>query len=108
MRAEVEQLQATMLDGEEMDVKAVLSFSTVVFKTMPVALISDVTVAPLDAAKMNNLPGMVVYMVKDGDNLWNIGKKYYVSVDSLKKMNGMESDEVKSGQKLLIVKSNNG
>ena len=66
------------------------------------------TVAPLDAAKMNNLPGMVVYMVKDGDNLWNIGKKYYVSVDSLKKMNGMESDEVKSGQKLLIVKSNNG
>lgn len=108
VRAEVEQLQATMLDGEEMDVKAVLSFSTVVFKTMPVALISDVTVAPLDAAKMNNLPGMVVYMVKDGDNLWNIGKKYYVSVDSLKKMNGMESDEVKSGQKLLIVKSNNG
>ena len=75
---------------------------------MPVALISDVTVAPLDAAKMNNLPGMVVYMVKDGDNLWNIGKKYYVSVDSLKKMNGMESDEVKAGQKLLIVKSNNG
>jgi len=100
----VEQLQVTMLDGEEMDVKAILSFSTVVFKTVPVELISQVTVAPLDTAKMSNLPSMAVYMVKDGDNLWNIGKKYYVPVDSMRRMNSLESDELKVGQKLLIVK----
>ncbi len=104
VHAEVEQLQVTMLDGEEMDVKAVLSFSTVVFKSMPVELISQVSVAPLDTGKMSNLPGMVVYMVKDGDNLWNIGKKYYAPVDSLRRLNGLESDELKTGQKLLIVK----
>ncbi len=100
----VEQLQVTMLDGEEMDVKAVLNFSTVVFKTVPVELISQVSVSPLDTGRMSSLPGMVVYMVKDGDNLWNIGKKYYVPVDALRKMNNLESDELKSGQKLLIVK----
>ncbi len=104
VHAEVEQLQVTMLDGEEMDVKAVLSFSTVAFKTVPVDLIGQVTVAPLDTGKMSGLPGMVVYMVKDGDNLWNIGKKYYVPVDALRKMNGLETDELKAGQKLLIVK----
>ena len=104
VHAEVEQLQVTMLDGEEMDVKAVLSFSTVVFKSLPVELISQVSVAPLDTARMSNLPGMVVYMVKDGDNLWNIGKKYYTPVDSLRKLNGLENDELKPGQKLLIVK----
>lgn len=104
VQGSVEQLQVTMLDGEEMDVKAVLSFSTVVFKTVPVELISQVTVSPLDTGKMSNLPGMVVYMVKDGDNLWNIGKKYYVPVDSMRKMNNLESDELKAGQKLLIVK----
>lgn len=100
----VEQLQVTMLDGEEMDVKAVLSFSTVVFKTISAELISQVTVSPLDTGKMGNLPGMAVYMVKDGDNLWNIGKKYYVPVDAMRKMNNLESDELKAGQKLLIVK----
>lgn len=100
----VEQLQVTMLDGEEMDVKAVLSFSTVVFKTVPTELISEVTVSPLDTGKMGNLPGMAVYMVKDGDNLWNIGKKYYVPVEAMRKMNNLESDELKAGQKLLIVK----
>ena len=104
VRAEVEQLQVTMLDGEEMDVKAVLSFSTVVFKTIPVELISAVNVSELDSGKMSSLPGMVVYMVKEGDNLWNIGKKYYVPVDSLRELNGLDSDELKAGQKLLIVK----
>lgn len=104
VHAEVEQLQVTMLDGEEMDVKAVLSFSTVVFKNLPVELISQVNVSDLDTGKMSNLPGMVIYMVKDGDNLWNIGKKYYVPVESLRELNALESDELKTGQKLLIVK----
>ncbi len=104
VRAEVEQLQVTMLDGEEMDVKAVLSFSTVVFKSISVDLISGINVSELDTGKMSSLPGMVVYMVKDGDNLWNIGKRYYVPVNALRDLNGLESDELKTGQKLLIVK----
>lgn len=106
VRAEVEQLQVTMLDGEEMDVKAVLSFSTVVFKNIPVELITEVNVSELDSGKMSSLPGMVIYMVKEGDNLWNIGKRYYVPVESLRQLNALESDEVKPGQKLLIVKGN--
>lgn len=104
VHAEVEQLQVTMLDGEEMDVKAVLSFSTVVFKNIPVVLITQVTVSELDSSKMNDLPGMVVYVVKDGDNLWNIGKRYYVPVEVLKELNSLDSDELVPGQKLLIVK----
>jgi LysM repeat protein len=106
VHAEVEQLQVTMLDGEEMDVKAILNFSTVVFKSVPVDLISQVNVSDLDGSKMSSLPGMVIYMVKEGDNLWNIGKKYYVPVDSIRELNSLEGDELKVGQKLLIVKGN--
>lgn len=104
VRVQLEQLQVMMLDGEEMDVKAVLSFHTTVFKSLPVELISQVNVSDLDSARMTNLPGMVIYMVKEGDNLWNIGKKYYVPVDTLRDLNGLNSDELKVGQKLLIVK----
>ena len=104
VHAEVEQLQVTMLDGEEMDVKAVLCFSTVVFKNIPMELISQVTVSELDSSKMSNLPGMVVYVVKPGDNLWNIGKKYYVPVETLRELNSLDSDELMPGQKLLVVK----
>ncbi len=104
VHAQVEQLQVTMLDGEEMDVKAVLSFSTVVFQNIPVDLISQVTVSELDSAKMSSLPGMVVYVVKAGDNLWNIGKQYYVPVETLRELNSLDSDELTPGQKLLVVK----
>ena len=56
------------------------------------------------AGGVERFDSMVVYMVKAGDNLWNIGKKYYVPVDNLRSLNGLESDELKAGQKLLIVK----
>ena len=104
VRGDVEQLQVTMLDGEEMDVKAVLTFATTVFQSVSVDLIGEITVSALDTEKLGSLPGMVIYVVKDGDNLWNIGKKYYVPVDNLREINGLESDELKPGQKLLIVK----
>lgn len=104
VQAEVEQLQVNMLDGEELDVKAVLSFSTTVFQNMPTDLIGEVTITDIDSAKLGSLPGMVIYMVREGDNLWNIGKKYYVPVSVLRELNGLGSDELKAGQKLLIVK----
>lgn len=106
VHGEVEKLQVTMLDGEEMDVKAVLSFFTTVFQKLPVELIQEVVVEELDSSRMSSLPGMVIYVVKEGDNLWNIGKQYYVTVDSLREQNGLESDELKEGQKLLVVKKN--
>lgn len=104
--AEVEQLQVTMLDGEEMDVKAVLCFSTMVFEHIPMELISRIEVTEPDSALMSSLPGMVIYVVKEGDNLWNIGRKYYVPVAKLRELNNLSSDELQTGQKLLIVKGN--
>ena len=104
VRAEVEQLQVNMLDGEEVDVKAVLTFTTTVFQNIPMQLIERVNVSDIDSAKLSCLPGMVIYMVQPGDNLWNIGKKYYVPVDTLRELNALGSDELRTGQKLLIVK----
>ncbi len=104
VHADLSQLQVTMLDGEEMDVKAVVTFSTTVFQNMPVELIQDVKVTELDTEKLSNLPGMAVYTVKQGDNLWNIGKKYYMPVGALREMNQLNTDNLKAGQKLLIVK----
>lgn len=104
VRAEVEQLQVNMLDGEEVDVKAVLTFTTTVFQNIPMQLIERVNVSDIDSAKLSSLPGMVIYMVQPGDNLWNIGKKYYVPVDTLRELNALGSDELRTGQKLLIVK----
>jgi len=46
--------------------------------------------------------------VLKGDSLWSISKKFYgVSVEKLKKWNGISSDELKPGMKLIISNQNN-
>jgi|GEM_PF-3763701 len=44
------------------------------------------------------------YTVKRGDTLYSIAKKLGVSVDELKRVNGLKSDEILIGQKLKIPK----
>ena len=102
--AETGPLQVVMVDSEEMDVKAVLDFQAICFRKQPVSLIKDLKITDLDTEKVNDLPGMVIYVAGAEDNLWNIGKKYYVPVDKIKEVNEMNSDEVHPGDKLLIVK----
>ena len=48
---------------------------------------------------------MVGYVVKKGDTLWNIGKQFMVSLDSLKENNELETEQLHQGEKILIVKS---
>ena len=45
----------------------------------------------------------VIHTVKAGDNLWDISRKYGVSVEQIRKLNGLSSNAVlKIGQKLTI------
>ena len=44
------------------------------------------------------------YVVQKGDTLYNIAKRYNMTVDELKSLNGIADDGVKIGQKLIVVK----
>ena len=100
----LEQLSVTMLDGEELDIKAVLQYQILVFATQDQELITDIKVEELDLNKLNELPGMVIYIAGDGDTLWDIGKKYYVSIEQLKEVNELVSEEISCGDKILLIK----
>lgn len=44
----------------------------------------------------------IIYVVKNGDSLWNISKKYNVSVNDLKTANNLNNNMLSIGQKLVI------
>lgn len=46
--------------------------------------------------------GSTYYTVKDGDNLWNIACKHNTTVDKLVKLNGLKSDALQPGMRLLV------
>ena len=99
-----EDLSVTMIDADEVEVKAVLDFHGIVFSHYEEPMIQDVKVTDLDPDKLSSLPGIVAYIAREGDSLWNIGKKYYVPVSQIKDINELTSDEIHPGDKLLIVK----
>ncbi len=105
VQADVEQITVSILDGEEVDVKCVLFFRVNLYTQWKEKMIEQITESELNSEKMAALPGIAIYMVREGESLWDIGKRYYVPVSVLKQTNELTSDEVKCGDRILIVKN---
>ena len=45
-----------------------------------------------------------LYIVKAGDTLWDIAKKFYTTVDEISGVNSLTEKEVKPGQSLILVR----
>lgn len=50
------------------------------------------------------MPGIVVHIVDENEDLWNIAKAFYTTVDCIREINNLQSDSVHKGDKLLLVK----
>lgn len=105
VQASVEQVTVSIIDTGEIDVKCVLYFHANIYQEWKERIVEQITTSELDNEKMSALPGIAIYVVKDGESLWDIGKRYYVPVSVIKQTNELASDEVKAGDRILIVKS---
>ena len=104
IRPNIDQLSVMMLDGDEIEVKAVMNLNTIVFDKVVEPIIADIEMADLDIEKLQSMPGIIGYVVKKNDSLWNIAKKYYTTVDTIMAINDLEDDNIKEGDKLIIMK----
>lgn len=104
VQPQIEQLSGSMVDGEEVEIKSVLSFQVMVFEGEKEPMLGDVAVLETDMEKRGKMPGMVVYIARERDNIWNIGKKYNVALKSIREINHLKQDELAPGEKVLVVK----
>ena len=51
-------------------------------------------------------PGIIGYIVQDGDDLWELAKRYSTTMEGIMEVNQMENSDLKSGDKILIFKEN--
>ena len=98
------QLSAAMLDQSHAEIKASIGVNILAFAQELFEHITEVGAEPLDLELLQQLPGLVGYIVKKGDTLWNIAKEYHTTVDAIMTTNQKKSDDLQIGEKLLIVK----
>lgn len=94
-----------MTSENEIEIKAVVSMNVTVCNRVEEPVIVNIEEREPDIDKIKNMPGMVIYNVNPGDNLWSIAKNFHTTVDSIKEINGLHSDKVNSGENILIIKS---
>lgn len=102
----LEQLSITMQGGDEIEVKAILSFHGFFKKNGKRRMISEVKMQPLSVEEIEKRPSIVGYIVKPEDDLWSLAKRYSTSVEAIKELNEVSEGKLKAGDRLLIFKEN--
>ncbi len=105
LEACLEQLTTVMMDSTQVEVKAVIDLNSIVFEKNPIARLTDVTEEPLDMEALQESPGIIGYIGRAGDTLWNIAKENYTTIGDIKETNHLSDDVLKDGEKILIIKT---
>ncbi len=100
----IDQINVSMLDSDEIEVKASINLNAIVFDLITEPIITDVVVNDLDMNKLQQMPGIIGYIVKKDDTLWKIAKKYYTTMDSIMEINDLSDERIREGDKLIIMK----
>lgn len=94
-----------MLSDREVEVRCALNTNTVVKKTLCYDIPISAEIFPIDEDILLNLPSMVIYVVKPGDTLWKLAKRFNSTVEDIAMINNIENpDLIYPGQKFIIFK----
>jgi hypothetical protein len=85
-------------------VSANVAYNLPVFEQTSGKNIVNIEVKERATDKDDNLPSMAVCFLTGRETLWELGKKYCVPIKQIKEMNQLSSDEIKEGEKILIVR----
>lgn len=100
----LEQGDASLTDSEELELKGIVCFAVLVLNSEEQKCVGRAECKPLDTDKYAVLPGMVVCFADSDTPLWDFGKRYYMPVAEMKRLNNLTGDTLKAGERMLLVK----
>ena len=84
---------------DAVEVRCGIEISGKIINIFDEKIISDIKTEP----RKNEKHGIVVYFVKDGENMWDIARNYHIKTDSILAANGLDAEHILScGEKLII------
>ena len=104
--ANLEQVHVTLQGGNEIEVKAILTFQGFFRKKGVLMKINRVRTEPISMEEIERRPSIVGYIAKENDDLWTLAKNYSTSVETICEINDLQDRPTKKGERLLIFKEN--
>lgn len=102
--ATVDQIYATVIDEEHIGIRGNINANIFIRKRKSVNMITGVTQEDYNIEELSKISGITGYVVQKDDTLWDIAKKYHSSVDNIKRINNIQGDSIKSGDRIIIMK----
>lgn len=108
LQSDISQISVIMLDGEEMEAKVVINLGAIVFTPASQNVVTEMEEAPLDLDRLQKMPGIVGFIAGENSTLWELAKEYCTSPESIMELNGLSSEEIHPGDRLLLAKQVDG
>lgn len=100
----VDQLATVMLGMDEVEVRAVITIDAFVLNKVVEPILTSVDIQPFDEKKRENMPGIVGYIVKPEDTIWDVAKRFCTTKEVIMETNGLQGEQLKAGERILVVK----
>lgn len=99
---DIEHCSYSIISAKEIEVRYNIGLNTRVNSQVTIPVISKAFEQPLDDKRLSQ-PSVTIYFAQQGDTLWNVAKKYYTTVDELRKNNGFDDTlQLAAGEQILI------
>lgn len=108
LQTDISQISVIMLDSTEMEAKVVISLGAIVFTPANQEVIVEMQEAPSDLERLQRMPGIVGFIVGENNSLWELAKEYGTSPESIMELNGLTSEQIRPGDRLLLAKQVDG
>jgi Tfp pilus assembly protein FimV len=105
LEAGIDQLTTALVDQGQVECKAQIRLAVMIFENQQINNLTRLECTPVDTQLLRQQPGMVGYITRPGDSLWDIARAYRVTVQQLMEQNGLADETLHPGDKLMIVKS---
>lgn len=94
--------QEVVLSNGNVEANIILGVNIELENMDKVTVIGDIEETDIDD---NNFDSMYIYIIKKGDNLWSIAKKYKTTVAKIANINNIpDENKIDIGQKILIIR----
>lgn len=104
VHAFVDQIQVNLMDNSEYEVRGVVNVNVFAYRQEKINVIVGIEQRDKEEVEEKENYGIIGYIVQPNESLWDIAKRYRITVNGLLEYNELDPEKVNAGDKIIIAK----